>query len=243
MKENEYLDDQVLAAFVDGVIDAEITETIINSMDRDMDVRERVYKLRRSKDLMKLAYGSACAPSNTPSNKKTSLWKRFALSIAASLTAISIVLCTGASGYYFGQHKQYALNINPSSIYQNSNHILLHISESDTKQFSAALSYAENFLNIQEPKGRKIAVVANSTGLDILRAGVSPFEKKIRNMIKKYDNVFFIACANSIRNLREKGIEPVLIDKVRVEKPAMDHIISYVQKGWTYKKVQSLVKI
>jgi len=242
MNEKEYFEDQVLAAFVDGVMDAEITESIINAMDKDLDVRERVYKLRRSKDLMKLAFGSACAPSTARKKKQVSLLKRYALTIAASLTAISIALFTAASGYYLGQQEQSVLNISTSPIKQNSDHILLHISESDTKQFAAALSYTENFLNKHNPENGEIAVVANSGGLDIMRAGVSPFEKRIRNMLEKYDNVYFIACANSIRNLREKGIEPILIENVRIEKPAMDHIIDYVQKGWTYKKVRSLVK-
>ena len=242
MNNNEHIDDNILAAFVDNELDTETSESIINAMEQNMDVRERVYNLRRAKDLMKVAFSTAHTPA--PQKKiKAPVWKRHSISIAASLVAISIASITGLSGYYYGQQELAGIDINTTAIQQQPDKILLHISDSDTRHFATALNYVETFLQANKNSGAQIAVVANAGGLDIMRAGVSPYEKQIRNMIAKYDNVYFIACSNAIRNLRAQGIQPILIDQVKVEKPAMDQIIEYVQKGWTYKKVQSLKQI
>ena len=242
MKQNEYIDDHILAAFVDGELDAETCESIVNIMDHDFEVRDRIYNLRRTKDLMKLAYATATPVSKIQSKKPVSTCKKYAMTIAASVTALAIGLGTGTFGYYLGQNNQSSLIANTPSNQQNPDHVLLHISNSDKKYFSATLDYVENFLREHDSKDGKIAVVANAGGLDFVRAGISPFEDRIKKIMNKHDNIYFIACANSIRILKNKGIQPALINNVRVEKPAMDHIIDYVQKGWTYKKVESLVK-
>ncbi|RDH82521.1 MAG: hypothetical protein DIZ80_09550 [endosymbiont of Galathealinum brachiosum] len=242
MKQNEYIDDHILAAFVDGELDAETCESIVNTMDHDIEVRDRIYNLRRAKDLMKLGYATATPISKTQNNIHVSFWKKYAMTIAASVTALTIGLGTGAFGYYLGQNNQPSIIAGTTANQQDPDKILLHMSNSNKKHFSATLDYVENFLYEHNSKNGQIAVVANAGGLDFVRAGISPFENRIKKIINKHDNIYFIACANSIRILKNKGIQPTLINNVRVEKPAMDHIIDYVQKGWTYKKVKSLVK-
>ena len=226
-------------------LDAEISESIINEMDNDSDIRDRVYKLRRAKDLVRLGFSQVHAPAHRLKKAKQSKWKPYAMALAASVTAVAVSLGSGAFGYFFGKHDYLAINsvASPTAIQQKSDRILLHISESDVNQFAVALNYAEKFLEKSKADGGEIVLVANSGGLDLMRVGVSPFEKKILNMIDKNDNVYFIACANSVRNLRDEGVNFKLINDIKVEKPAIDHIIDYVQKGWTYKKVESLVKI
>jgi len=242
MNNNKHIEDHILAAFVDDELDTETSESIINAMEQNMDVRERVYNLRRAKDLMKVAFSTAHTPI-PPEKTQAPVLKRYSMSIAASFIAISIALVTGLSGYYYAQQELAETGTHSAAIQQQPDKVLLHISDSDTQQFATALNYVEKFLYENKNTNAQIAVVANAGGLDIMRAGVSPYEKQIRNMIAKYDNVYFIACANAIRNLRDQGIQPIIIDKVKIEKPAMDQIIEYVQKGWTYKKVQSLNQI
>jgi len=238
------LDNQVLSSFVDGQLDAETSESIIKEMDKNAEVRERVYKLRRAKDLLRLGFGKACPPSSKHAKAEESRWQRYAIAMVASVAAISISLASAVSGYYFGKQEQININaVVQTATQQKSERILLHISESDTEHFAAVLDYAEKFLKEHEANGGQIAVVANAGGLDLMRAGISPYEKQIRNMMNEHENVYFIACANSVRILQEKGIKLNLIDNVQVDQPAMDHIIDYVRDGWTYKKVNSLIKI
>lgn len=232
--------DQTLGAFVDGQLDAETSESIINAMDFSNDIRQRVYELRRAKDLMRLAFSNTSLPAHKKSS--TPQWRRYAMGIAVSLSAIAISLGSGISGYYMGTNNQIVTGTANSADIQKSERILLHISESNIEHFTAALDYAEYFLRENESSSKQIAVIANAGGLDFMRTGVSPYEEKIIEIMEKHSNIHLIACANSIRSLRKKGINLQLIKNVRVNKPAMDHIIEYVQDGWTYKKVNTLTK-
>jgi hypothetical protein len=63
MKKSECnFDDQALGIFVDGLQDAAHSEQIIKAMKDDPEIRERVYQLRRAKDLMELGFCDANAP-------------------------------------------------------------------------------------------------------------------------------------------------------------------------------------
>lgn len=238
---NEY-DEFTLGAFVDGQLDEETSESIINAMENNSDIRESVYELRRAKDLMKIGFSGISLSEKD--NKTVSQWSRFYLAIAASITAITLSLGSGYFGYYYATQNPLSNRIAESStIEQKSDRILLHISESNIEHFTSALDYVEDFLLEHQANGGEIAVIANAGGLDIMRAGISPYENKIINLMEKYNNIHFIACANSVKSLQKKGVNVNLIQQVRLNKPAMDHIIEYVQDGWTYQKMETQTKI
>ncbi len=245
MRNFESIDEQMLGSFVDGQLDEANRGLVLEAMENDPAVRERVYRLRRAKDLMKLGFGDARAPTQTLPRLKTARWRFGSLGLAASI----LILVGGFVGGYFGYlgyhdgrqpHHGY-LQTGASAVHTQTDRVLLHISESDPAQFAAVIDYTQKFLEKHKRSGGRVAVVANAGGLDLMRAGVSPFEKQIVAMMRDYDNVHFIACAASIGELRKKGVEPVIIRKIDHTLPAIDQIVSHVQQGWTYIKVKSLV--
>lgn len=243
-KTYENPDPQLLSAFVDGQLDAQGCEAILGAMERDPNVRDQVYELRRAKDLMNLAFGDARAPTRLlPTDRdagtpvhggRRSLWK----SLAASVTLLVVGLGSGALGYYCSQKSGDAPPAMAAR--QAGERVVLHISKSDPRQFAAALDYIEAFLKEHDKPGSQVEVVANAGGLDLMRAGVSPFEKQVADMIRRHDNVHFIACANGIRNLFRRGEHPRFISNVDTGKTAVDHIVDRLQAGWTYVKVDAL---
>ena len=125
----------------------------------------------------------------------------------------------------------------------SSDRVILRVSESDPRQFSAALRYVENFQDNNPQPASQMEVVANAGGLDLMRADVSPFKAQVVAMMKNHQNVHFIACLNGIRKLRRRGIEPDIIGDIATDKTAIDHIIDRLQAGWTYVKVGTLPEI
>lgn len=238
MHKFDEIDDYMLGAFVDGQLDRANCELIIEAMEVDPDIRERVYKLRRAKDLMQLGFASARVPTQPLAKVHNKRWNLGLWGLAASVLLVVVLASAGYFGYHGGRQlaggSQYA-------VAPTEQRVLLHISESDPKQFAAALAYTKAFLERHKHSSGQVAVIANTGGLDLLRQGVSPLEDQIVAMIRDYDNVHFLACANSIRALRQKGIEPVIIEKIDSSLPAMDQIIRHVQQGWRYIKVQSLM--
>jgi intracellular sulfur oxidation DsrE/DsrF family protein len=245
MKNAEYrLDDQTLGSFVDGLLDAEHSETVIRAMDRDPEIRDKVQQLRQVKDLMQVGFGHASAPSQHEKATRLAAWRFHLPRVAASVAALAVTFAAGMLSHEYlpgattdGSSQQVA-----GVAQQQENNIILHISESDPAQFSTALAYAEQYLKDHRSQKYQIDVVAHAGGLDMMRDDVSPLKLQMIEMLSKYNNVHFIGCANAIRMLQSKGINPPIIAGVETDDTAFDHIVGrLVDGGWKYIKVDSLV--
>lgn len=245
MAQSDYIDDLMLAAFVDGQLDPGNCESVLAALESDSDTRDRLYQLRRAKDLMKIGFEHVEAPSHARSAPKWGLSGRGA-GIAASLLALTVGLGSGALGYYCGERLADDPG-NPSALaitqQPHRDRVVLHISESDPQQFDAALNYIEKFLDKNQTEGSRIEVIANSGGLDLMRTDTSPVKQRVVAMMRMHDNVHFIACANGLRNLHKRGIDAPIIADIDTDKTAIDHIIGRLHAGWTYVKVDNLPEI
>ncbi len=244
MKKYDEIDDHILGTFVDGQLDTVSAQFILKAMDNDLTVRERVYQLRRAKDLMKLGFADTKPPALSDAGFRFSQWSPGAYRWVASILILIAGATMGVLGYHngkqLGHDSAQALAAMAQPQYER---VILHISKSDPKEFASVLAYTTAFLKKHQAQGHQVAVIANAAGLDLLRVGVSPYEKQINALMQDYKNVHFIACANAIRALRKKNIEPVFHKGVDTSTPAFDQILSRVQDGWTYIKAGSLLKI
>ncbi len=242
--ESERLDDLTLGAFVDGHLDATHRERVLRAMEEDLAVRERVYRLRRAKDLMRIGFESVQPPplaSAPPGGaRRGRRWGAMPFGLVATALIALGGLSAGPAGLDSGGGVKAPAATAQRTVPRQATRIVLHISESDPKQFAAVLGYIRSFLKTHPAGSGQIAVVANAGGLNLLRAGVSPYEREVRELTLAHPNVHFIACANSIRALRRRGVRPTFLRNVDTSKPALDQIIALVQAGWTYVKVESL---
>lgn len=244
METFDELNGEMLDAFVDGQLDTANCELVIRAMETDMAVRERVYRLRRAKDLMRLGFGSARAPARPPRRPWGGRWLSGSFGLAAGALLVFAGLDSDYVGYHEREHPSGGATHASGHLAQRQvQRVVLHISESDPKQYAAVLAYIRDFLKSHQGHESEIAVVANAGGLNLVRAGVSPVERQVAAMIRDHKNVHFIACANSIRALRAQGIKPRFINDVDTREPAMDQIIRLVQDGWRYVKVETLPRV
>jgi intracellular sulfur oxidation DsrE/DsrF family protein len=222
----DQIDNQMLGAFVDGHLDPAHCETIIKAMEDDPEIRERVYELRRAKDLMKLGFSQASAPSRM--EHKPAFWRKYPSAIAAML-----VLAVGFAGGWLIQPAPSIQQHDAAQAQVQVNQgdkIIVHISKSDPKQFANTLAY------------HQIDVVAHASGLDLMRTDVSPLKQQILALMDKHDNVHFIACAGAIKKFHKKnGEAPDIIHGVKTDMTAFDHIVGRLQSGgWKYIKAETL---
>jgi intracellular sulfur oxidation DsrE/DsrF family protein len=243
-RQTDYIDDLTVSAFVDGQLDAAGCENVVAAMELDPDTRERVYLMRRAKDLIKVGFQHAETPCPAKPVRPSFFGVRCSLALAASLLMAVIGFGSGVLGYYVSKEFSGPSRLSSAAAATHaatSNHVILHISESDPRLFAAALHYVEKFLDKNNTPGSQIEVVANSGGLDLMRADKSPFKAEVVAIMKRHNNVHIIACANAIRNLRKQGIEPKIIGDVDTHETAIDHIINRLQAGWTYVKVDDIL--
>jgi len=196
MANSDYiLDDQALGAFVDGLLDTAHCDTIVSTMEADPEIRERVYQLRRAKDLMQLGFAEAIAPSKNTARVKASRWNIFSQKIAASLAAVAISFGAGALSYqHYADQSDTASSIVAAATVQQANRVILHISEPDPAQFGNVLAYMNKFLDehADAAESGQIEVVANAGGINFMRGPISPFKNQIIAMMDEHKNVQFI---------------------------------------------------
>ena len=95
MQTSNVISDDMLAAFADGLLDEANCETVITAMDNDPDTRERYHRLRYSKDLMKLGFGKARAPSGTRGKHGRAFWQGNFPKVAAAIAVIAVSIGAG----------------------------------------------------------------------------------------------------------------------------------------------------
>ena len=238
MSNSNQIDEIMISAFVDNQVDIETRVAIVKAMDEDVELRDYVYRIRRAKDLVKLSYSNS-TPSEFRDRKFTKPFHRQCMMrIAAALSAVAIGLSAGLVGYNYGHDTMTGPSL-AELTQQESQRIILHIDASDPKQFEATLAYTEKFLNQHKSSGKaQIEVVANSGGIDLLRADF-PMSEKVARIMDEHDNITFIACTNAINKLRAQGINPTMVKDVKTEVAALTHIIDRMNSGWTYVKADT----
>ena len=243
MKDTNQYSDEFMHRYVDGELTQEETEQFISALQHNENIRNRICQLQHSKQLLKHSYPleqqNVILPS-TPSS-------RFGLRAVA---AICLLLIAGFLGGWINQeHFQYKLAATSleSTYNHNTNgiqtavaepqNIILHIDSAEVEKQQQALDYAEYLLNDYKEKNIAVEVIANSAGIDLFRAGASPYQQRLETLLSNYDNLRLIACSRALARLQERGEKPVLIPQAHIGSTALDHIVKRLQQGWTYKKI------
>jgi intracellular sulfur oxidation DsrE/DsrF family protein len=236
---NDRYSDEKLQLFVDDEMNSSDRAEIMEAINTDDDLSNRVCELIQLKDAVRLAYSEPPKSGHDASHRYATYHTRTWLNAAAAVLLLALGTLGGWTLYpQFGASNA----ANYMAVARQKENIILHISKSDPEQFTAALNYAEKFLTEHEAQGHQVDVVAHAGGLNMMRADVSPIKEQIVAMMDKYDNLHFIACAGAIKMYTQKnGVAPVIIQGIGTDDTAFDHIVGRLQTGgWKYIKVESI---
>lgn len=237
--------DETLHAFVDGELDVAESETLIVRMRADKELAQRVCSLRSLQSMVRLAYAEppvadGRAPYAAP---RRQLMQRCAFGC--------LFLLAGLSGGWAlrGLEPQIQATA-PAAVPSNyqtvslahvadPNRVMLHLDSAAPDKMRAVLDRAERFLDEAEQQGRamQLEIIANSQGLGLLRAGVSPHAERIARLQQRHANLHWVACGQSIARFTHDGEKIVLLPGTRTAPTAIGEIVTRLQQGWTYVRV------
>jgi len=241
MSAGDKYSDEKLHMFIDDEMNNSDRARMMEAINKDEQLSNRVCELMQLKDTVRLAYNELPESGQSTSHSETAFRSGSWFNAAAAVILLAIGTLGGWTLYpQFGASNS---SINMATVDQaQQENIILHVSKSDPEQFAAALDYAEKFLIEHEAQGQQVDVVAHAGGLDMMRADASPIKEQIVAMMDKYDNVHFVACAGAIKMYTQKnGVAPVIIQGVGTDYTAFDHIVGRLQGGgWQYIKVEAL---
>jgi intracellular sulfur oxidation DsrE/DsrF family protein len=231
MKKDDIVSDDQLNAFVDGELDPEEESRIFTQTEECAELDGRLCQKRKLKELVQHAYRDLPPPGRRhPDGRKP----RGLLGLAA---AAVLALATGLAGGWLASESLHGRSETFGGVAAaQADTWLLHVASADPERMKAALDRAEALMN--EPgaaPGRRVEVVANEGGLNLLRSDVTPFGDRIRALAEK--DILFFACSRAIDRLEEQGVRVVLVPEANTKYSALDRVVMRLQEGWTYQKI------
>jgi intracellular sulfur oxidation DsrE/DsrF family protein len=241
----EAFSDEYLNALVDGQLGCVEQDRVYRVLDRSPALRMRLCALRDLKAMVRHAYPEAlCRMAPTQPRTRPRLPSRHAL--AASL----LFLAAGGAGGWLahgcapaapgGQLAGLFRTMQRNDLDLEPARYVVHVDTANPVRLKTALDETERLLAGPTRTGRqpRVEVIANGPGLDLLRAGVSPYAARIAMLERKYPNLDFTACGRTIRRLQQQGVEVQLLPHTKVTTSALDEIIArHLEQHWAYIKV------
>ena len=241
---NSVISDETLHAFVDGELDVAESEALIARMRDEKELAQRVCALRSLKSMVQLAYAE---PPVAESRLQRTSFRRQVMQRCAYGC---LILLAGLSGGWALRGMDSPVAAAPSTSVggyrtvslvgqADPNRVLLHLDNAAPARMQAVLDQAEHLLDEAERQGRsmQLEVIANSQGLDLLRADRSPHADRIARMQHRHANLHWVACGQTIARLTHDGQQVDLLPVAKTAPTAIGEIVTRLQQGWTYVRV------
>lgn len=237
MKKDHRVSEEQLNAFVDGELESEETSSFFDEAEQSAELDQRLCQQRKLKELVKHAYREVPEPRQ-PSSMRRLPKSMFGLALVASVLLV-VGAITGLFIHGYIEHGSfnggYAAAFNPTRAATSESYIL-HVSSGDPEMMKLALKRAQALLSSGGPDAhRKVEIVANEQGLDLLRSDVTQFKNEISYLAS--ERVVFYACSKTIQRLQEKGVEVKLVPEAVQGFTALDRVVLRMHEGWQYIKI------
>ena len=226
-------DEAVLHAFLDGQLSHREREAFLREMEQDPQLQAEFNELRHLKDLVRHAYDGVEAPKRQMIDGDPTPRRR----LAAFGLAATLLLALGFTGGWLSSRPATDGTEMQLAGIEQEPRVILHIASADLAKMEETLNSAEEVLKTYRDRGVQVEVVANSEGLNLLRAGVSPYGERVVAMMAEYEGLQFVACNTAIARLKRTGTRVVLLPQMHTAPSAVEHIVQRIREGWTYIKV------
>lgn len=237
---NRPISEETLNAFVDQQLAPSEMEEVFEAIKQDAGLAQRVCEIRQLKSLIKHAYDGV-EPSRSPQWGGPRGW---------GMQAAAAVLLLGLGGL-IGWSLRPAGSILPAVLAQSATSVLpaqqqaeasrfiLHLDSDKPERMAAVLDYADQILDNAKKQGveARLEIVANSYGLNLMRANHTPHLERINALAGKYPNLSFVACGQTVSRFKRDGQDVILIEQAKVAPSAIGEVVSKLQEGWTYIRV------
>lgn len=230
MKKDEMISEEQLNAFTDAELDAEEEDRIFKLAEQDPELDARLCQQRKLKEMLLHAYRDA----KPPKRPVRGMPRRGLLGLAAAAVALLVVGAT--AGWLGARAVDGGITASTAPVAARPGHWLLHVSSSDRAHMEQALDRADDLMTEPgAPAGRRVEIVANEGGLNLLRSDVTPFGDRIRALADQ--DVLFFACSRAIQRLEQQGVSVRLVPEANARYSALDRVALRLQEGWTYEKI------
>jgi intracellular sulfur oxidation DsrE/DsrF family protein len=263
MSNEQQFSDEYLNSFVDNELTIEEKSRVYITIHQDETLNRRVCELRKIHDVVQLAYKNLpVPPSSQPSPRKPT---RLRHGVAAGLVFVLGVLFSWFEFGSPSNALRHNLQSTAESLIARAAHtdtsaspaqgrpamhiaagdrtqemkVLFHLNSGKPEHIKNVLDEAENLLQLYEKQNQpaRVEIITNGQGLSLLLADRSPFPARVSQMQKRYHNLVFAACQNSMEKYSDLGLQTRLLPGIIVIDSGVAQIIRLQQEGWAYIQV------
>jgi intracellular sulfur oxidation DsrE/DsrF family protein len=230
MSKDELISDEQLNAFTDGELEADEENRVFTLSEENSEVDVRLCQHRKLKELVQHAYRNVPKPHRRVATRGSG---KSLLSLAMAAAALLFV---GVAAGWFASRSLDAGTDAVAAAAAQQDTWLLHVATSDPVRMQRALDRAEALMTGSDASaGRRVEIVANEGGLDLLRSDTTPYAQRIRQLAEQ--DVLFFACSKAIERLEAQGVNVDLVPEANTNFSALDRVVLRMQQGWTYEKI------
>lgn len=239
MNEDMFCSDEELNRFVDGELNATERRRLERHLASDSLLSDKVRQYRSIDQAIRDAYGDVEPPQRRMIGKTMRTTGGQGFAWAAGVLSLGICLGwlvhSGMSRVEI--HEPLAGGITLPAEGRERLNTVVHIDVDEPAVAEEMLDRVEAILTTYAEEAIEVEVVANAAGLNLLRVDKSAVAQRVSTMMDDYDNLMFLACANTIKRLKDTGEHVQLIGRTRAGETAIDHVIERLRTGWTYVKI------
>lgn len=238
MKQDESYSDEILNAYIDGELSSDDELSILNAMQENNKLLNRINDLKRVKKLV----GNLYQDENDDSSSRYK--PRHVRKQHISLVA-SILLVLGVVSGWFGHSlvTNEAANIKTSKLVDAEKNIwkvVLHVNTNDEYVQKTILDETENLLDSFKGTDKKVEVeiVAYGKGIYLFDKKKSKYPERIKSLKKNFSNLSYAVCGRTLKRLEEKQHRKIkLITDMTVSRSGIYQIIKRQKQGWNYIRI------
>lgn len=236
-------------AFIDDELIHEDRQRVREHVKKNPELTQLICDIDQVQDWIKEAYEIVPEPSHPKAN-----WRIHAL-LPGALAAMALLSVGALAGWFAGKISSAdtggahaATMLQASNQIQNvefasaptaqTRNVILRLGSDSPRKFTETLNRIEHVMKTSAHQpGFQMEVLANSDGLNFLRADTSPYAKQIEALMKEYPNLHFMVCGTSLKNLEESGQKAALLPNVRVTSSAVEQVAQRIREGWSYSAI------
>ncbi|MGD8711683.1 MAG: hypothetical protein PVG50_02495 [Thiohalophilus sp.] len=243
MNRDNRVSDEQLNALVDGQLDLDEQTRLLKILRDDPELSRKNCEFQKVHGLVKLTYESEQTPQYTSPVQRESR-HRWLMGVAATLlVGFGVVMGWLVSNVNNNPSSllelAHTVHVTPNSDEQQTWKVLLHVSSNDPYRFNILLNEAENLLktSLKKHQSVEVEILTNGEGMELVHDSNRTYARRLKTLQQKYDNLVVSACNQSLKRLREQGINIQLLPQTRIVPSAINEALARQKKGWTYIRI------
>jgi intracellular sulfur oxidation DsrE/DsrF family protein len=237
-------DELRLHAYVDGELTPDQQAEVHEAIRRDRTLERRACELQNLKQQIRLAYAEPPPPRRAAQPARRAAGLRWVAGLAlialGALVGWQVQPPVATPGERLVLLDPAGRGQAPAAADSREIRIVFHLTAPEQTVAGELLDEVERMLASYDSAGRplRIEVVSHGEGLALLRDRLSAHKDRVRSLARRYENLTFVACLNTMERLRtEQGIEVTLLPEAEVTRSGVSRVVKRQREGWAYIRV------